>query len=120
MQRGMDLVRKILLTIEAQDSALLIIDDLVVTNYHDDMVSEHIRLMAQAGLIDVFEREFMDDTSKIALSWFGHEFLDNARNDTTWNKAKAIAGKVGSTSFAVFVHVLTGVIDAQLKAAGIP
>jgi hypothetical protein len=117
MQRDMDLVRQLLLTIEAQDSALLVIDDLVVKNYDDETVSEHIRLMAQAGLIDVFASEYMDDTAKMALSWFGHEFLDTARDDARWKNAK----KAGSVSFDVLKNVLTTLASQAAKTAlGLP
>lgn len=37
-----------------------------------------------------------------SLTWNGHEFLDNVRNDTVWAKLKrAVAEKGGAVSFDV-------------------
>lgn len=119
MQRDMDLVRTILLTLEAHESAFVVTDSLVITGYHTDLVIDHIVLMAEAGLVGVIAPATHGDDEQIRITWAGHEFLANARDDATWRKARSIAGKVGSASFGVIVHVLTGVIDAKLKAAGI-
>ncbi|MBV9852527.1 MAG: DUF2513 domain-containing protein [Armatimonadetes bacterium] len=51
----------------------------------------HVKLLSQAGLIDVKHWQTGDGNEvwlPKTLTWQGHEFLDAARNDTTWNKAK--------------------------------
>lgn len=42
----------------------------------------------------------------IKLTWEGHEFLDAAREDTRWNKAKEVAAKTGSLTFSMLKEVL--------------
>ena len=91
MKRDFDLIRKILFEIEDVPAG--------ETNFHFDAmdgydlvtVNEHIELLEQAGLI---KAAIMRDFSGICavsiqgLTWQGHDFLDAARNDTLWNKAK--------------------------------
>lgn len=121
MQRDMDLVRQILFKIEASPDPELH-EMPVISGAEQRVVANHLTLLKEAGLIDAYVTNHMGQHFPtfrlIRLTWPGHEFLDNARDDTTWNKAKSIAGKLGGVSFGVLVHVLTGVIDARLKAAG--
>lgn len=34
----------------------------------------------------------------VTLTWHGHDFLDNIRNDTVWEKTKQQLAKVGGTA----------------------
>jgi len=45
--------------------------------------------MNQAGLIDAIPREAIYQWFPVNLTWQGHEFLDAARNEIIWNKAKS-------------------------------
>lgn len=58
------------------------------------------------------------DTSDIRRSnWAGHEFFDDARNDTVWNKVTATIKNAATTaSFEVLVEMLkAGVLAAIQK-----
>lgn len=90
--------------------------------WSDEHVNEHVRLLMEAGYITAIRFEGNDRIifGAIRLLWSGHEFLDNARDDTTWHKARStIAGKVGSVSMTILNQVLAALVSAQLKAAGL-
>jgi hypothetical protein len=94
MKRDMDLVRLMLLRAEAFG-----VDDEAAAKYHaecekyDVPIRAHqIAIMIEAGLIvghvtpdqnGVPTKGFI-----LRLTWHGHEFLDAARNETTWRKAR--------------------------------
>jgi len=62
--------------------------------------------MGEAGLIKATSTTSFCSASPTAvasrITWEGHEFLANARNETVWSKVKSIVlAKGGSVSFEV-------------------
>ncbi len=118
MKRDMDLVRKIVLAIEAREDTEPTFE-LPVEGYDRAVVRYHLILMLEGGLIEgSYTRLFEADLSPIVvsrLSWEGCEFADAARDDTLWAKAKAtIKDKAGSASLAVVKEVLQGLVRSTL------
>jgi hypothetical protein len=120
MKRDMDLIRKILLAVELIESPRgagpLRFDD-----YDDVDVSYHVMLLHEAGLIrardDSGHGDFVWDP--IRLTWAGHEFLDAARSETLWNKAKGLVLKSGSgLLFDVLKPLLTELIKESAGLQG--
>lgn len=117
MKRDMDLVRKILLECEAAEDTRQPIA-IRIDGYADHEISYHVQLMGEAGLLDVVN--FSNSRSGSVyeakrLTWEGHEFLDAARNDTTWNKAKGAVSSVAGVGFEVIKGVLVSYGTEQAK-----
>jgi hypothetical protein len=94
MKRDMDLVRLMLLRTEA-----IGVDEDAGARYHAEceqhdvaVRAHHIAIMIEAGLVvGVTTNDQSRDLARgiiFRLTWQGHEFLDAARNETTWKKAK--------------------------------
>jgi hypothetical protein len=117
MKRDMDLIREILLRIESEGT-----DDkrlfLKIEGRSEDEISYHVKILAEAGLIralDISKGVLGSMWWPISLTWSGHDFLDDARDDTTWNKTKSLVGeKVASASFEVLKAVLSSVAKSAL------
>lgn len=109
----MDVVRKILLTI-ADKSRLPANDEI-----DSDLLQYHLWVMQEAGLVDNFSRfgpEGGVAKNSIELTWQGNEFLDAARNDSFWSKAKEIAiNKTGSISFELVKAILVGLAQNAVR-----
>ena len=112
MNRDMDLIRDILLAIEesAEDPRGWI--DLDLPERSAKEVSYHVMLLDQAGLIEGQNLSSMGEEGfewrPKSLTWHGHEFLDAARSETIWNKAKSKAMEVtGGLSLDVLQALLT-------------
>ena len=100
----MDVARQILLHLEERDDPLGTIRDVEIEGIDSEVISYHVMLLDQAGLIEARE---LDHWYPISLTWNGHEFLDTARNDTHWKKAKhLILEKGGSLAFDILKDVL--------------
>ncbi len=98
MKRDWDLIRNILLEIEAYEGNNYV--PLQIEGYSDDLVSYHVKLLSEAGLIDT--HDCGRSLGVISLTWDGHEFLDASRNETIWSKAKStITNKGGELSFDI-------------------
>ena len=85
----MDLVREILIQIEASEKPFGSIE-ITVPDVSREDVSYHIEILSQAGLITADNNSNNQGYSWIAnsLTWAAHDFLDSARNKSNWEKAK--------------------------------
>jgi hypothetical protein len=98
MKRDLDLVRKLLLTMETSPHGF-INPNLVIEGYSSEQIGYHVHLMMQAGLVNGVDITSQNSQSPMAmptaLTWHGHEFLDACRNERVWNKAKERLKSIG-------------------------
>ncbi len=114
MKRDMDLCREILLTIEESGETMIdhnqLEADLSKRGYTQAQVGYHVKLLYQAGLVEAIDLSSMNNIDYFipkSITWQGHEFLENARNDTIWEKAKSIAlEKVGGLTLSTLQPLL--------------
>jgi hypothetical protein len=119
MKRDMDLVRSILLWIEQQDCGRNVGWTIEIEGFTDEQIGYHIHLMGQAGLLEAHETTSMSDTSPsaipIALTWSGHDFLESAKDETLWSKAKkSVIQPAGGVAFNVLLEWLKAEAKARL------
>lgn len=87
--------------------------DIVIADCDPDTLRLHLRLMEEAGLLHKVTIS-SGGMSCMRLTWQGYDFLEAARNDTMWNKAKTIVvEKTGSLT----LDALSGVLKTLIKAA---
>lgn len=115
MKRDMDLVRLLLLKLEETSDDPRLWIDLEIPNYTSEEVSYHIMILNEAGLIEACDLSTMGRGNSIwrpkRLTSSGHEFLDAARNESIWNKAKE---KASSMNFELLKELLLGLARQQL------
>lgn len=51
-----------------------------------------------------------------SLTYDGHQFLDNVRNNNIWNKTKSIAKELGCTSFRSLLSISEKIILAMIQS----
>lgn len=89
MKRDMELIRSILFKLETvhTDSAIY---NLIIDGKSFEEVAYHCKIMYEANLIDNYDSQFADN--KIysfaigGLTWYGHDFLEQIKNDEVWIK----------------------------------
>lgn len=118
MKRDLDLVRHILLEIEAQPPGPPTFG-VSAEGRSDAEVLEHIALLIEAGFVDgQITQGNQGEPINCAiyrLTWAGHEFLANARNDTVWKKVLAqVKAKAGTVSVEVMKQLLTKAVGELL------
>jgi len=127
MKRDMELVRAILLATEAHPKGSGWID-VKIEGYSQEEVAYHVKLLADAGLIEAHDLTTQGDFcwKPSSLTWHGHEFLDAVRNDTVWAKTKEVVKeKGGSVPFAVLQALVIKIAGAafglgEQRAATMP
>jgi len=117
MKRDMDLVREILIQISDSKSGFAP-DKFDIKGYTWDQIGYHCLIMAEAGLIEATNSTSQSSTSPEAvptrLTWHGHEFIENAKNENIWRDAKGAVSKLGDVSFSVWTTVLAEVVKRNL------
>ena len=108
----MDLIRKMLLQIEASTEQV---------RFEKADEAYNAALLKDAGLIvGSITPGGLGSIVRVEanrLTWEGHEFLDSARNDTIWNKAKERIIKPGvSWTFAILGEFLKAEAQRQLAS----
>ena len=119
MKRDMDLIREILLKVEARPTVTGI--DLVeVPGHEQEEISYHVKLLADAGFLEAYDLRTMAPDgfrfAPTALTNAGHDFLDAARNNTVWEKTMEKISEVGTSApLDVTVAVLTKTFRKSLS-----
>ena len=108
MKRDMELVRRVLLETEQSPT----VDDLIdlkIEGYSLEEISHHVKILAEAGLLEAQDLTTHDEFEwkPKSLTWKGYEFLDAARNETVWRKTTdLVKDKGGSVPFEVLKDLL--------------
>ena len=116
MKRDLDLVRRILLDIEERDEGAQTFGwaTFVEDGYPLEAIHYHVQLLNDAGLIQADEL-VPGQWWPERMTWTGHEFLDAARNDELWAKAKRqVQNKVGSAPFQLVHDLLIQMVQESL------
>jgi hypothetical protein len=120
MMRDMDLVRKILFSLEAEPQGYHK-GQLRIDGYPNEEINYHVFLMGEAGLLAVINMTHLGSSSPEAmplnLTWWGHDFLDACRDEGRWNRAKEIFAQMGGVTFDVAKQVLVSLLQAQVTQA---
>ncbi len=98
MKRDADLIRDILLSVEADNDS---IKSEVTTD--QDIINHHLHLMIEGGLLN--GQEINEGQWKVyGLTWEGHELIDLIGDDTRWAAIKQkLNGK--SCSFGIIKQI---------------
>ena len=125
MKRDPDLIRNILLALEStqKPEEVMTAKRLKLDGWSEDEINYNLLLLLEAGYIK--GKDSSSDNKTIVfvtrLTWEGHEFLDAARDDGRWEKAKSAISKAGGWSFEVIKPILIELAKDAIKASlGLP
>jgi len=125
VKRDPEIIRKLLLFFEEKpDVSLVEAKSIKVDGYDPGTIQYHIDLMYEAGFLSS-ETTSSSTSDRLIyalpfrLTWKGHEFLDAARSDTIWKKAKEVLGnKALTVSFEVLYKLLSRLATEDLPGLG--
>jgi hypothetical protein len=118
MQRDWELIRQILFQVESLPAGEST-QALQVDGFDQSTITEHVRVLVNKGLLAGKVYDTYDGSNYLitGINWEGHDFLDNARNDTIWKKVMAESKAKGTSTTMV---VLSGLLTkAAQKYAGL-
>ena len=122
MKRDMDLVRNILLEVEAAPAGESIQVLRNVGQHSHPAVAEHVELLEESGLIDAEIIKTGQGRAYLIrrLTMDGHEWLDAARDPGIWNQAKQFLAKkrMEGVGLSVMQELLTALVRQTLFGGG--
>jgi hypothetical protein len=115
MTRDMDLIRLLLLDLEAYQQrpggvSHFMPTEFNIPGYNADQIDYHLALIKEAGFIDSGGARPMIGIGFRRLTWAGHDFLDSVRDKTVWEKTKATAGQAGGFTVDILVGIAKEII----------
>ncbi len=118
MKLDKELIREILLAIEASDHVPIVWMKLQISDHEPQTVSHHVMLLAEAGLIEAQNTSTLSkfEWQPKRLTYRGYEFLDSIRDPEIWRKTKAGAAKAGGGSLSFLWELAKGYAKAEIKA----
>lgn len=83
-----------------------------IEHYSKEDVAYTIKMLKEAGFIkaDYCGHDDIQIYAISSLTWEGHQFLDNIRDNKVWTKTKSILSKFTSTSLQIISNVASQVI----------
>ena len=119
MKRDFDLIRLILLDAEVNSAPGKSFYTPKIEGYEFKDINYNIKLMSDAGLVDVFHNSYKpdgDDYLIKSLTYAGHDFIDKIRNETVWNKVKkTLLEKIGTLTIEGIKIISESVIKSLLE-----
>ncbi|WP_339502768.1 DUF2513 domain-containing protein [Pseudomonas silesiensis] len=109
MKLDKDLVREILLAVEASKNDPKEGIDLVLKDRSPREISYHVLLLTEAGFVLSQDAAYLANAVSIwqpkRLTYKGHEFLDTVRDGEVWELTKTGAETVGSASLSLMLEL---------------
>lgn len=117
MKRDLDLIRLLLIEIEAHEEAFSS-EKLVVSGYTSNQIAYHIALLKDAGFIDATSDKDLPGGLKTytiwAMTFSGHDYLDAVRESKVWHRVKDTAKQAGTALTIAMAKNLAEHIGSQL------
>jgi Hypothetical protein (DUF2513) len=112
MKRDMELIRELMLAIELQNDDRD--TDLKPVGHDESKIDYHLELLIEARLVVGEVHHLTGGNPPVIsierLSWEGHEFIDNARNESVWKDTmKQVKEKGEGISIALLTQLLIAV-----------
>ena len=118
MKLDKDLVREILLALEADDGDPREFKDIEPPGWTPEQVAYTVCILAEGGLIEATDSGGMDWRAQ-RLTYAGHEYVDTIRDGEVWRKTKEIASKAGVFSLQVLIETGKTVVKQELAKYGV-
>ncbi|MEE4124028.1 MULTISPECIES: DUF2513 domain-containing protein [Pseudomonas syringae group] len=123
MRRDMDLIRAIVLKLEAwhkQPSAIFIVQDIEndfpIEGFTSEEIIYHYQLIAEKGWVDTAgsTKNYRTITFR-GLTSDGHDFADSVRDDKVWSMTREGALKAGAFSIDLLSQLAKGFAKKQIE-----
>lgn len=117
MKRDPDLVRDILLAVEASDEIPMGWIDIEIEGRSQQEVAYHVQILDEAGLLTAQDLSSMSsyDWRPKRLTAAGHDFLDAVRDPKIWRSTKEGALGAGGWTLELLADLAKGFLRKQIE-----
>jgi hypothetical protein len=122
MKRDMDLIRQLMLKLEAiplQAGGIYHIEphdpEISVEGYDNDTIAYHLSLIKDAGLVDSGNVNPMVGIGYRGFTWAGHDFIDSVRDPEIWQKTEGALKHAGGFTLDFAKALAKGFIKKKIE-----
>lgn len=122
MKRDMDLIRELMLRLEAlpvtPGGLVHVVPDsreVQIEGYDPDQIGYHLLLINSAGFITRSTKPARSGIYFCRLSWAGHDFLDSVRSPDVWDRTKQAASAAGGFTVDLLVLAAKTYLEGKIK-----
>lgn len=116
MKRDDDLIRSMLLEIEASPDPIHVFPEHLGMSAEQRRLIYHARLLADAG----FLQETGRNGGVFRITNAGHDFLAAIKDENIWGQVKGASGALGQVSLGIMKEMGIGYLRAKAKELGFP
>lgn len=80
-----------------------------------ELVHYNLRLLADAGYLDMARTQFAGSFNIRGLSWAGHDFLDSVRDAEVWRRTRDGAVSAGGFTFDLLKDLAKAFAKKQIE-----
>lgn len=114
MRRDNDLIRKLMMDMEADPDPLFVF--VLEDDAEDERIYFHLRLLADEAMLEETGR----GGGTFRMTNKGHDFVQAIRDDTIWSRTKSAIEPVAGASLSMLKDVALGYLRQELEKRGIP
>ncbi|MED1790351.1 DUF2513 domain-containing protein [Brevibacillus laterosporus] len=122
MELKHDCVRNILLTLESSGYEEILtlrnyVEKPLISDYDDIDIVYACEKLVEAGFINASIKRLSGNSITLrikSITWDGHQFLDNIRDDSIWRETKQVSSKVASASLGILSDVASSLLKKTL------
>lgn len=122
MRRDMDLIRELMLKLEAlpiRAGGIYLIshedEEVAVPGYDADAIAYHLDLILGAGLIAGPDKQPIAGITFRGFTWEGHDFVDSVRDPEIWQKTEVALKQAGGFSLDLAKALAKGFIKKKIE-----
>jgi hypothetical protein len=119
VQRDMDLMREILLRVNADPSLngsrFEVFSTVDFPGHTQDEIAYHVDLLFEAGFVKGLETLDAPAPAISRLTWEGHEFLGSISDPSVWEKVKQQVAGIPTVAIAVIWELAKAELKKKLK-----
>ena len=122
MRRDMDLIRELMLKLEAMHRKPGVVEELfagegemIIEGYSADEIDYHLSLIVEAGFLATHGTMLSGAVLFDRLTWAGHDFVGSGRSPEVWAKTKKGAEAAGGFTVDLLKDLAKGFLKKQLE-----
>lgn len=120
MKLNFDAIRELLLVIEEQPRNInlnQVISDIRLKEFKPNDLGYALEKMIESRLLigQVAKSKVGINFHIDSISLEGHRFIDTIRNDTLWNKTKAVMTRTGATAISILMSTASDIFNKYIS-----
>nr|DAP67149.1 MAG TPA: YjcQ protein [Caudoviricetes sp.] len=114
-----DCVRDVMLYLEdnLEDTYFINSESITLKKYSSKDITYTLKKLAEAGFIEIDKVTYENNFNIKWMTYYGHQFLDNIRDNKVWSETKSILSKFSSVSLNMVQNIASQVISNLIIAS---